>query len=85
MKNGKPPNFEERMTRLEADVREIKAMLEAQQKPTEPWWKPFVGMYANDPVADEVRKIVEENHERERRKALRKPARKKKQTAGAKQ
>ena len=83
MKNGKPLNLDERLERLEADVQEIKALLQSEQATKEPWWEPFVGMFANDPVADEVRKIVEENHERERRKARRKPVRKKKQPAGA--
>jgi hypothetical protein len=81
MKNGKPTDWEKRLERLEADVNDIKKMLQAQ-KPKEPWWEPFVGMFANDPVADEVRKITEKMREKERRKAKRKPARKKKQTVG---
>jgi hypothetical protein len=82
MKNGKPIDWEARLERLEADVKEIKAMLQAQQEPKEPWWKSSVGMFANDPVADEVRKMTDEIRAKERRGARRKPARKKKQPVG---
>ena len=83
MKNGKPANLETRLEQLEADVKEIKALLQTQQEPKKPWWEEMIGVFANDPVADEVRKIVEENRQRERRQARRKPVRKKKQPAGA--
>jgi hypothetical protein len=82
MKNGKPVDLEGRLQSLEADVKEIKEMLQAQHSPNEPGWKSFVGMFANDPVADEVRKITDEIREKERRQARRKPARKKKQPVG---
>jgi hypothetical protein len=82
MKNGKPNSMEERLERLEADVKEIKTLLQTQQAAKEPWWKPFVGMFANDPVAEEVRKITDAIRAKERRKARRKTARKKKQTVG---
>lgn len=82
MKNGKFDNLETRLERLEAEVKELKALLQDGRQPEEPWWKSFVGIYANDPVAEEVRKIVEENREKERRKARRSP-RKKKQRAGS--
>ena len=36
-----------------------------------------LGMFANDPVAEEVRKMVEETREKERRKARRARSRKK--------
>ena len=71
MKNGKPTDWEARLGRLEADVKEIKALLQAKQEPKEAWWKPFVGIFENDPVADEVRKIIEETREKERQKARR--------------
>jgi hypothetical protein len=82
MNNGKKIAVEDRLKRLETDIQQIKTMLLAQQEPKDHWWKPFVGMFANDPVADEVRKMIEETREKERRKARRKPARKKKQPAG---
>jgi hypothetical protein len=74
MKNGKPIDWEARLEQLEADVKEIKAMLQAQQELKEPWWKSVVGSFANDPVAEEVRKIIDETREKERRKARSKPA-----------
>jgi hypothetical protein len=82
MKNGKPVTLEARLASLEADVKEIREMLQAQQKSKKPWWEKTIGIFANDPVADEVRKIIEKNRERERSKAQR-PARKKKQPAGS--
>jgi hypothetical protein len=82
MKNGKAIDWEGRLARLEADVQEIKAMLQTQRTSQEPWWKSFVGMYANDPVADEVRKITEEIRDKERRKARRTPTRKKSNVSG---
>ena len=83
MKNGKRINLESRLDRIEADVKEIKALLKVPQEPKKAWWEEMIGVFANDPVADEVRKIVEDNRERERRQARRKPVRKKKQPAGA--
>jgi hypothetical protein len=77
MKNGKPANLETRLERLEADVKEIKAMLQAQPESKGASWRSFVGMFANDPVADEVRKITEEIQEKERRKARRARSKKK--------
>jgi hypothetical protein len=85
MKNGKPIGWEARLERLEADVKEIKALLEAQQEPKEPWWKSVVGAFANDPVFDEISRLGAEIREKEREKA-RRAGRKRKpraQTKGA--
>jgi hypothetical protein len=70
MKNGKLVDFEQRLSRLEADVKEIK-ILEAQQRPRQSSWKDFVGVLENDPVAEEARKISDAMRERERRRARR--------------
>jgi hypothetical protein len=77
MKNGKPATMEARLDRLEADVKEIKAMLRAQQEPKEPWWKSIVGSQANDPIAAEVNRQIAETREKERRKARQARAKKK--------
>jgi hypothetical protein len=79
MKNGKPIDWETRLEKLEADVKDIKAMPQAQQKPEEPWWHSVVGsMPAGDPACDAVSKIVSELREKERREARRrKPVRQK--------
>jgi len=74
MKNGKPIDWESRLQRLEADVKDIKALLQAQQQQG---WKAVVGAFANDPVFDEIRKITDELREKERRRARRKPAKQK--------
>ena len=71
MKNGKPVSLEERLEHLEADVKEIKSLLQAQQEPKEPWWKALVGMYENDPAFEEVDRIIRENREKQRRQARR--------------
>lgn len=83
MKNGKPLDVEARLERLEAEVKEMKSLLDAKQEPNRQWWKEMIGVFANDPVAEEVRRIVEENREKERRQARRRPAKRKKHRAGA--
>ena len=71
MKNGKAAiDWEGRLARLEADVKEIKAMLQAQQEPKQ-GWKAIVGSQANDPIAAEVNRQIAETREKERRKARR--------------
>ncbi len=77
MKNGKPIDWEARLERLEADVKEIKALLQAQQEPKEPWWKRVVGSHADDPVAHEIIQLGLEVREKDREKARRRFAKKK--------
>jgi hypothetical protein len=77
MKNGKPVSLETRLQRLEDDVNEIKALLQAQQGPKKPWWENVVGTFANDPVAHEIIKLGLEVRERDREKARRRFAKKK--------
>ena len=83
MKNGKAIDWQARLERLEADVREIKSLLQAQLQSKEPWWKSVVGSFANDPIAAEVRKLTDERREKERQRARRRGAKAKKKTAGA--
>lgn len=71
MKNGKPIDLESRLKGLEADVAEIKALLQAQQEPKEPWWKAVVGTFEGDPVFEEISRLGQEIREKERRKARR--------------
>jgi hypothetical protein len=82
MKNGKPIDWETRLESLEADVKEIKTMLQAQQKPEEPWWESVVGAFADDPVYAEIRRLTEEISEKERRKARRTRPKKKTRSVG---
>jgi hypothetical protein len=77
MKNGKPINWEARLECLEADVKEIKTLLEAQ-KPQ--GWKSVVGAFANGPVFEEITRLGAEIREKEREKA-RRPRKKKKSRA----
>jgi hypothetical protein len=70
MKNGKQIEWEARLERLEADVKEIKSMLQAQQ-PKEPWWKAVVGTFEGDPVFEEISRLGAEIREKERQKARR--------------
>ena len=67
MKNGKPIDWERRLEKLENDVKEIKALLTAQEE--RPWWKDVVGAFANDPVAEEITRLGAEIREKERKKA----------------
>ncbi|MBI2808118.1 MAG: hypothetical protein HYX68_24295 [Planctomycetes bacterium] len=76
MKNGKPVNLETRLERLEGDVKEIKAMLLAQQPPKQ-GWPAIVGAFADDPVFDEIARLGAEIRENERKKARRKRNRQK--------
>ena len=69
MKNGKLVNWKARLKRLEADVKEIKAMLQAQQP--KQGWKAIVGAFADDPVFDEITRLGAEIREKEREKARR--------------
>jgi len=55
MKNGKPNQISKaRLKRLEADIKEIKALLQDREEPKEPWWEKVVGTFANDPVGHEI-------------------------------
>jgi hypothetical protein len=81
MKNGKPIDLEARLNRLEADVKEIKALLLAKQPAEEPWWKSVVGSFANDPVYEEILRLGNEVREKERQKARRKATKRKAKTA----
>jgi hypothetical protein len=71
MKIGKPNDWEARLARLEADVQEIKALLQTQQEPKRPWWEGVVGTFANDPVYEEITKLGLEVREKDREKAKR--------------
>ena len=71
MKNGKPIALESRLKRLEADVAEIKALLQVREEPKEPWWKAVVGTFEGDPVFEEISRLGREIREKERRKARR--------------
>ena len=77
MKNGKPTDWTARLERLETEVNEIKAMLQAQQEPKKPWWETVVGSFADDPVYDEIIKLGLEVREKDREKARRRFAKKK--------
>lgn len=71
MKNGKPIDLESRLKRLEADVAEIKALLQAQQPQG---WRAVLGAFADDPVFDEILRLGNEVREKERRIARRQRA-----------
>ena len=78
MKNGKPLDLDARLERLEADVKEIKALLQGRQEPQ--GWKAVVGTFADDPVAQEIIKLGLEVREKDREKARRRFAKKKSKT-----
>jgi uncharacterized small protein (DUF1192 family) len=77
MKNGKPNELEERLARLEADVKEIKALLQNKTESTKPWWEETIGMF-KDPVGQEIVRLGLEVREKDRRKTRRARAKVKK-------
>lgn len=72
MNNGKPIDWETRLSRLEADVQEIKALLQAQQPK---WWKGVVGSFADNDAFEEATRLGREIREKEREKAREKARR----------
>lgn len=80
MKNGKAINWEARLTHLEEDVRQIKAMLERGS--TKPGWQAMVGVFADDPVYADIRRVtmdlIEKERERDKRRMSRRTSKVKK-------
>jgi hypothetical protein len=71
MKNGKQVDWDARLARLEAEMKEIKALLQAQQQPKKPWWEEIAGTFANDPIYEEIINLGLEVREKDREKARR--------------
>ena len=71
MHNGKPIDWETRLSKLEADVQAIKAMLQAGQQAKQPWWKAVVGSFADNPAFEEASRLGREMREKEREKLQR--------------
>ena len=80
MKNGKSNNWEARLTRLEDDVRQIKSMFE--KGPSKRGWQAMVGVFADDPVYADIRRVtmdlIEKERERDKRRMSRRAAKVKK-------
>lgn len=69
MKNGKFDALDQRLQRLEDEVRQLRATIEAQIEPK--GWQSIAGSHAGDPVFAEITRLGREIRESERRKARR--------------
>ena len=49
-----PSKVEERLSKLEAEVTQLKLSLSANPEPIKPWWKSIVGVFADDNAFDEA-------------------------------
>lgn len=52
--------LKDRVAALEAAVAQLKAKVEAGEKPTEPWWDRIAGTFANDPAYEEAMRLGRE-------------------------
>ncbi len=55
--------LEKRITALENTVAQLQAQVAQQSKPAGPWWVTEAGLFANDPVFDEVVRLGREYRE----------------------
>jgi hypothetical protein len=51
-----PEQLEDRVTQLEAEVRQLKRQLNADLSPV-PWWEKIVGTFANSAAYDEAMQL----------------------------
>lgn len=58
--------MEERLDRIEEELRQIKALLKPKQD-DQPWWQEFVGVFANNPLFDEVVKDIEKERRKDKK------------------
>ena len=70
MKNGKPLGIDERLQRLEADLCQLRALVETQLHPK--GWHAFVGTHAGDPVFAEIVRLGRKYRESLRPRRLKK-------------
>ena len=49
-----PSKVEERLSKLEAEVTQLKLSLSASPEPIKPWWESIVGVFADDDAFDEA-------------------------------
>ena len=66
------PEIELRMTRLEAEVAQLKKQLEQAAPPAGDWLDEIFGVFDNDPIYQEAMKLGREYRESLRPKATRK-------------
>ncbi len=55
-----PSKVEERLSKLEAEVTQLKLSLSATPETIKPWWESIVGVFADDDVFDEAIAIARE-------------------------
>ncbi len=62
--------LEERVARLEEELKLVRAQLNKDRESGEPWWKSFVGA-GTDEASREVHEIIRRNREKDRERAIR--------------
>ena len=67
------PEIELRVTRLEAEMAQLKKQLEQTAPPTGDWLEEIFGVFDNDPIYEEAMRLGREYRESLRPKATRKP------------
>ena len=70
MRNGKLNGLDERLQRLENEVRHLRALLETHVQPK--GWHAFVGTHEGDPVFDEIVRLGRKYRESLRPRRVRK-------------
>lgn len=57
---------ETRLTRLEAEVAQIKARVSPGEETSAPWWEEISGVFKDDPLFDEAERLGREWREAQR-------------------
>ncbi len=65
MKSPNGNSYDERLLRLEEEVRQIKERLQSVQE-AKLWWKNIIGSHKDDPVFDEILELGRRIRNRER-------------------
>ncbi len=68
------PEIELRVAALEAEVMQLRHLLEAVIKPARPWWQEIYGTFANDSLYEEAMRLGREYRESLRPKRAKRSA-----------
>lgn len=75
--------LEKRVAALEKTVAELRSQVGAEPKKEEPWWVKSAGLFANDPVFDEIVRLGREYRKSQVPDYMKKRKPKKKRSANA--
>lgn len=71
MSNAILQRLEDRMARLEEELKQIKALLTKEKEPTKPWWQPAEGQPLNDEAEEWVARYIQEERRKDYERAAR--------------